>query len=151
MCLEPPVINLMNALAAQIVAAVHLFIRHRQQSPCLVLIWRGQLICIVDAFVAESILQPMYSQPPAVQTVCGGLIFSVNFVLVPSNLLHLVPSFLTLWPELDNGGPTGLMEVQSCCFQAALVVFQTQYCCNDHHIVYCTRQVWNWSTFWWKL
>lgn len=116
MCLEPPVINLMNALAAQIVAAVHLFIRHRQQSPCLVLIWKGQLICIVDAFVAESILQPMYSQPPAVQTVCGGLMFSVNFVLVPSNLLPLVPSFFTLWPELDNGGPTGLMEVQSCCF-----------------------------------
>lgn len=38
MCLEPPVINLMNALAAQIVAAVHLFIRHQQQSLCSVLI-----------------------------------------------------------------------------------------------------------------
>lgn len=35
--------------------------------------------------------------------------FSVNFVLVPSNLLHLVTIFLTLWPELDNGRP-GLME-----------------------------------------
>lgn len=64
----------------------------------------GQLICVVDAFVAEPILQARHSQPPAVQTVWGGLMFSVNFVLVPSNLLHLVPSFLTLWPELDNGG-----------------------------------------------
>lgn len=60
--------------------------------------------------MAGTILQPMYSQPPAVQTVRGGLMFSVNFVLVPSNLLHLVPSFLTLWLELDNGGPAGLME-----------------------------------------
>lgn len=75
--------------------------------------------------MAESILQPMYSQPPAVQTVCGALMFSVNFVLVPSNLLHLVPSFLTLWPELDNGGATGLMKVQSDCFEIALEVFQT--------------------------
>lgn len=69
--------------------------------------------------MAGSILQPMYSQPPAVQTVCGGLMFSVNFVLVPSNLLHLVPGFLTLWPELDNGRPVGLMEgavmFPACC------------------------------------
>lgn len=33
--------------------------------------------------------------------------FAVNFVLVPSNSLYLVPSFLTLWPELDNGGGGG--------------------------------------------
>lgn len=30
--------------------------------------------------------------------------FAVNFVLVPGNPLYLVPSFLTLWPELDNRG-----------------------------------------------
>lgn len=45
----------------------------------------------------------VYSSP-RVQTVCGGLMFAVNFVLVPSNSLYLVPSFLTLGPELDNGG-----------------------------------------------
>lgn len=143
----------MNALAAQIVAAVHLFIRHQKQSPCSVLIWRGQLICIVDVFVAGSISQPMYSRPPAVQTVCGGLMFSVNFVLVPSNLLHLVPSFLTLRPELNNGRPTGLMEgaVMLLHPAAALVVLQTHYYRNGHHIIYCPWQVWNWQTLWWKL
>lgn len=137
----------MNALAAKIVAAVHLFIRHRQQSPCSVLIWRGQLICIVDAFVAESILQPMYSQPPAVQTVCGGVMFSVNFVLAPSNLFHFVPSFLTLWPELRNdmahwinGGRVMLFLGYSC---STFVM--------DIIIVYCTRQIWNWQNIWWKL
>lgn len=71
--------------------------------------------------MAGSILQPMYSQSPAVQTVCGGLMFSVNFVLVPSNVLHLVPSFLTLWPELDNGRPAGLMD-------GAVVLFPE--CCS---------------------
>lgn len=44
---------------------------------------------------------------PRVQTVCGGLMFAVNFVLVPSNSLYLVPSFLTLWPELDKVGGGG--------------------------------------------
>lgn len=33
--------------------------------------------------------------------------FAVNFVLVPSNSLYLVPSFLTLWPELDKVGGGG--------------------------------------------
>lgn len=108
--MDAPVINLMNALAAPIVAAVCLFIRHQQQSPCSALIWKGQLICIVDVFAAESILQLTLRQPPAVQTVCGGLMFSVSFVLVPSNLLHLVPSFLTLWPELNNGRSRGFMK-----------------------------------------
>lgn len=36
--------------------------------------------------------------------------FSVRFVLVPSNLLHLLPSSLTLWPELGNGGVGGRLE-----------------------------------------
>lgn len=42
--------------------------------------------------------------------------FAVNFVLVPSNPLYLVPSFLTLWPELDNRegrGGAGLMATQN--------------------------------------
>lgn len=79
----------------------------------------------MDVFLAGSILQAMYSQPPAVQTVRGSLMFSVNFVLVPSNLLHLVPSFLTLWPELDNRGAywiNGLMEGHVFVPAAAVVV-----------------------------
>jgi len=83
--------------------------------------------------VAGPILQPM---PPAVQTVCGGLMFSVNFVLVPSNLLHLVPSFLTLWLEPDNGRPAGLMKGESLLFftAAALVVWLE----HDNYITCCT-------------
>lgn len=58
----------------------------------------GGLICVVDASVAGSILHPVSRQR------VGGLMFAVNFVLVPANPLSLVPSFLTLWPELDNRG-----------------------------------------------
>lgn len=124
----------MNASAAQIVAAVHLFIRHQQQSPCSVLIWRGQLICIVDVFVDGSILQPMDSWPPAVH-VCGGLMFSVNFVLGPSNLLHLVPSSLTLWPELDNGRLAGLMD-------GAVVLLPACCCCG-----FPDTKLWQWPSY----
>lgn len=92
---------------------------------------------LYSVFVAESILQPMYSQPPAVQLVCGGLMFSVNFVLVPSNLLHFVPCFLTLRPELRNimalwinGGRVKLFLGSSC---SAFVM--------DITIVYCTQQI----------
>lgn len=117
----------MNSLTAQIVAAVPIFISYQQQSPCSVLIWRGQRICIVDVFAAQSILQTQRSWPPAVQTECGGLMFSVSFVLVPSNLLHLGPSFLTLWPELDNGRHAGFMEGGVPLFPSCSCGFQTHY------------------------
>lgn len=52
----------------------------------------------------------------------GALCFLSALSLVPSNLLHLMPSSLTLWPEMGNRVPAGFMGpggaasfADSCC------------------------------------
>lgn len=120
--MDPLVINLMNALAAQIVAAVHLFVRQATVS-VLSANLRGQLICMVDVLVEGSIPQHM---PPAVQTVRGGPYVFCQLCPCAKQLAPLSAQFFTLWVELDNGRPARLMEgvilLSSCfCYYSYLV------------------------------
>lgn len=121
MCWEAPVINLMNALAAQTVAAVHLFITHRQQSQRSLLIWRGGGGACKGAHLYSGCTRGRVhssscgSLPPSAH--CGrravGAHVCCQLCPCAKQLVPLVPSFLTLGSELDNvGAAARLMEVR---------------------------------------